>query len=859
VSSRDDFWPRSWPDVGFSLILGVVYFGAGKLGLKLALVHPSATAVWAPTGITLAAFLTHGIRAWPGIYLGAFLVNLTTAGSLATSVGIATGNTLEGLIGAALVLRFANGGRAFERAIDILRFTILAAVVATAVSATMGVTSLAVGGFAPWRDYPAIWVTWWLGDAAGALIVAPLLILWARSPRPGWTAVQSLEAIALLLSMVLVGVLLYSGRSPLAIGHYQLNFLCVPLLMWAALRFGARGAASVCFVLSAIAIWGTVQGNGPYGSLEGNASLLVLQSFMCVTVVTTLTVSALVAERSRGAESLRLLESAVQNAVDGIMIVSAGREQSEPKISFVNDGFSRITGLASREAVGHPLEVLGTSGQEGADVSLFESEPVRIETTAHRRGGIDYALEVQVVPVPTKGERPSHWIGILRDVSERKAQMAALQHQALYDFLTGLPNRFLLRDRLEQAVLQSLRDGAVLALMFLDLDRFKEINDTFGHYAGDLLLTQIGDRLRTELRGSDTIARLGGDEFAILLPIVDGERGAVIAARKLLKSLEKPFTLEGHRLDVSASIGIALCPIHGAESMTLMRLADVAMYAAKHSSAGYTLYTSSIDTASPAQLLLMGELRSGIENDEFRLYYQPKVDLRTGRVCDFEALVRWQHAREGLMLPEGFLPNAERTGLIRPLGQWVLGKALVECRKWQDAGVNAGVAVNLSTRSLQDPHLAATIKRLLRKSRLEPSLLILEITESSIMADPELARSILAAIRGSGVRLSLDDFGTGYSSLAHLKQLSLDEIKIDRSFVSDMMRDENNAVIVRSTIDLGHSLGRKVVAEGVEEEAILAELASLGCDYAQGHYLSPPLPAEELIPWLNRARVKLAR
>jgi len=431
-----------------------------------------------------------------------------------------------------------------------------------------------------------------------------------------------------------------------------------------------------------------------------------------------------------------------------------------------------------------------------------------------------------------------------------RASEDALRHQALHDALTGLPNRTLLHDRLRSALAASERDRCPVALLLLDLDRFKEINDTFGHHCGDLLLQRVGPCLSSILRASDTVARLGGDEFAIVLP-GDDSAGALRTARKIGDALDVPFVIDGQSLQIGASIGVALCPDHGDDTQTLLRRADVAMYEAKRTHSGCALYDAARDPYSADRLALVGALRHAIAHDELLLHYQPKVDLKSGRVFAVEALARWRHSEHGMIPPDRFIPLTEQTGLIAPLTLWVLDTALAQCRRWRSAGYTIEVAVNLSMWNLHDPGLVDALARMLADRAVPPAALCLELTESAIMADAERAQTVLARLADLGVGISIDDFGTGYSSLAYLKRLPVGELKIDKSFVQHMGEDENDRAIVGSTIGLAHSLGLRVVAEGVEDKRAWDFLARLGCDVAQGYYLSRPLPASELEQWLR--------
>jgi diguanylate cyclase (GGDEF)-like protein len=390
-------------------------------------------------------------------------------------------------------------------------------------------------------------------------------------------------------------------------------------------------------------------------------------------------------------------------------------------------------------------------------------------------------------------------------------------------------------------------------LLLIDLDRFKEVNDALGHHYGDRLLLQVGERLRGSLREVDTVARLGGDEFAVLLPRIETAEGATTVARKLQAALEEePFLLEDLALDVEASIGVAIYPRHGSDTDELLQHAEIAMYVAKDTHTGFVLFDPKLDQHSPDRLALLGELRRAIEHGQLLLHYQPKVDAHTGQMLGVEALVRWQHPDHGLLSPGEFIPLAERTGLLSPLTHYVLDAALRQCRAWQQAGRELSMAINVSARSLLDLAFPDQVASLLARCEVPARLLVVEITESTIMADPTRALEVLGRLDAMGVQVSIDDFGTGYSSMAHLKNLPVHELKIDRSFVSQMINNTSDEVIVRSTIDLGRNLGLRVVAEGVEDEATWRALDALGCDAIQGYHVSRPVPPDDLIRWSER-------
>jgi len=434
-------------------------------------------------------------------------------------------------------------------------------------------------------------------------------------------------------------------------------------------------------------------------------------------------------------------------------------------------------------------------------------------------------------------------------------ERARAVHDSLHDALTGLPNRTLLGDRLEQALRADARLGTSTALLLLDLDRFKEINDTFGHYHGDQVLRQVGPRLSAVVRDVDTVARLAGDEFVVLLPGVASVEAAMAVAGQLRAALERPFHAEGIDLDVEVSVGVVVSAQHSRDAITLLQRADVAMYAAKTQNLGIAVYDPAFDVHSPAKFALFGDLRRALERGELVLSYQPKVSISNGKVVGVEALVRWQHPERGLVYPDEFIPFTEYTGLIGPLTRHVLSTAIAQARTWDEAGRPLPVSVNLSARNLLDEGLPDLVAELLATHRVDPNLLELEVTESAIMTEPARAQRLLEQLSALGVRISIDDFGAGYTSLSQLKNLPVSELKIDRAFVMAMIEDPSSALIVRSVIDLGHNLGFTLVAEGVETEQIMTALGDLGCDVAQGYLLSRPMTVAAFDTWFAQGLV----
>jgi diguanylate cyclase (GGDEF)-like protein len=445
--------------------------------------------------------------------------------------------------------------------------------------------------------------------------------------------------------------------------------------------------------------------------------------------------------------------------------------------------------------------------------------------------------------------------GLMDDTTEFKESIERLHFLATTDSLTTLPNRALLYDRFNQAIAVAKRErNKQVALVLLDMDHFKEINDTLGHPAGDEVLRQVAQRLSRVLRGSDTLARLGGDEFAVLLPDApDGKAAAEIVAKHILDCFVEPFWFQKNELYLGVGIGISIYPDHGDDVDVLMSRADVAMYGAKHRDVGFLFYDPETDPHTQERLQLSSDLRHALERNEFVLHYQPQIDISSGCIIGVEALIRWNHPEQGMIFPDQFIQFAEKTGLINPITEWVLLTAITQCKTWLTAGMDLRIAVNVTARSFQDPLLVEKLETLLcgEGSCLAPDRIEIEITENILMEDIEHGAKAIGRLRDLGISVAIDDFGTGYSSLAYLKKLPIHSIKIDKSFVMNMTADDNDAVIVRSTIDLAHNLGDLVIAEGVENQDALDLLEILGCDHAQGYHISHPLPADELVSWMK--------
>jgi diguanylate cyclase (GGDEF)-like protein len=479
--------------------------------------------------------------------------------------------------------------------------------------------------------------------------------------------------------------------------------------------------------------------------------------------------------------------------------------------------------------------------QEQGAVRNFESQVYR------RDGSIIWISENSRAVTDADGS-VQFFEGTVVDITERKQHDARLEYQASHDSLTGLPNRSLLRDRIEQALVKARRDGHLVAVVFVDLDHFKLINDSLGHHVGDRLLLEVADRLVACVRGHDSVARQGGDEFVLVLTEMHDENEILVIVSRLLEAISQPWIDDGQEYGLSCSVGVSCHPRDGDDPDALLRSADAAMYQAKASGRStYHFYTPELNRAISERLELENHLRHALERDEFRVYYQPRVEVASGRIVGAEALLRWACPDRGIIPPDSFIAIAEETGLIIPIGEWILQEACRQNSAWQRAGLpRIGVSVNLSPIQFRHVGLVSSVAAALAQAELDPACLELELTESFVMHDAERINIAMQSLKALGVDIAVDDFGTGYSSLSYLKRFPVDRLKVDKSFVRDIDSDPDDAAIVRAVITLGHALGLKVVAEGVETRAHLEFLRRHGCDELQGYYFSRPVPAAEM-------------
>ena len=535
----------------------------------------------------------------------------------------------------------------------------------------------------------------------------------------------------------------------------------------------------------------------------------------------------------------------------------------DARVTYLNTVAEALTGWSRKEAAGRPVtevfRVIDAITREPAPIpitlAIRENKTVVLSTNCVlvRRDGLEAAIEDSTAPIHDRGGQVTGAVMVFHDVSIARAMTSKMLHLAQHDILTDLPNRILFSSRLTEAIAAAYRYRRKLAVLFLDLDRFKHINDSLGHVIADRVLQSVASRLQACVRASDMVARRGGDEFVILLSEVARAQDAAVSAEKILQSVGSLHRIDGHDLHLTASIGIVTYPDDGTEAEALIKHADFAMYHAKDTGRNnYQFFKPEMNLLAVERQSLEVDLRQALENREFELHYQPKVNLQTGSITGVEALIRWHHPRRGLVSPAQFIPIAEACGVIVPIGRWVLREACRQARAWRDAGLPPlRIAVNVSARELREKDFVAMVLAALTETGIEPGCLELELTESFLMQDATVTGAVLQALKDLGVMLALDDFGTGYSSLSHLRRFPIDTLKIDQSFVRDLATDADDASIVNAVISMGESLHMRVVAEGVETRDQVAFLQQHGCPVGQGYYFGRPVLAGQLTPLLR--------
>ena len=851
-----------WQWVGGILVLAVGYYAAARFALVLGSLDGQVAPFWPACGIAVAILLLAGRHLWPGVALGIFAATLTMPVPVAAAVPIAAGHTVEAVLAAWLTERFARGAACLESPRDILAMVMVAAVGAPLLSASTSTLALLATSEIPAADAQTVWLTHWSGSFTGVLLTTPLLLAWLQ-PRRAEHAPRHWEAAGLISLTVLTAGLNFWNWLPHWASHYPLIFLLPACLVWAVARFHHRGVTAVTLAIGIAAVSGTAAGHGPLAGLGARESLVMLQLFAFSVAVPALLAAALqtqreIAEREALREQ-RLAAQVLEHSPDGVMVTGA-----DGAIVAVNSAFTEATGYTLAEIRGrrpsvlksghHPPEFYAAMWRE-----LEETGCWRGEIWNRRKDGEIRPEWLSISRVACEEAGPCH-IAVFSDVGRQEQVRERLHHLAYYDALTGLPNRQLFNDRLQQVVVLAQREKRGAALLFLDLDRFKEINDTLGHGVGDGVLKAIANRIGRCLRETDTFSRLGGDEFTVIVPNVRDGRDAAQVAEKIIQRFSTSFQVAGHELFLSTSIGIALYPQHGETPEELVKHADTAMYLAKENGRNlFQFYQSAMSEPIRRQLEMDIELRRALSRGEITVAYQPIVALDRERIVGVEALARWTHPRFGMVPPDVFIPIAEHAGVIGMLGVHVIETAVRQLAQWREGGVaNLRLAINLSVLQLRRPGLVELIEGLYAETGFPLSQIEVEITEGALLEKGELSTAVLLQLSQQGCRIAIDDFGTGYSSLSYLHRLPIHRLKIDRSFIAQVQDEGHDSAIAASIIAMAHHLGLEVTAEGVETAEQLEFLRRHHCDEAQGYLFSTPRPPEEMEEVLHAEAANVA-
>ncbi len=866
-------WVRHGPPAGKKILLALVFFVLFLLSdgsATVAQAWEGAPPIYLPVGLAVALLLYGGLG-----YAPVVLVSGVVAAVVNYHRGLLSWCGIPGILGlyspylAAVAL--LRGRLSIDRALrgprDVWRYVVilLAAEVPTSV---IGMGTLLGDGYIPRSHALGVAIDWWASDAIAILTVAPFLLIyvvphvdrWLKSEPIGllWQPIGLswrgwLEVVGQASAVVLaIGIIF--GFAP-AIPYQPLYLLFIPVI-WVAARRGLPGAVLAVNAISAGltgAAWLTQSPNGTFPRLQ-----LVL----LVLALTGLCLGAAVSEGKRVQEELRRSEAGLQEAQRVARLGSWTFDAKTEELTWTDELYQmlHVDSSLPPPRFEDQRRLFTPESWERLSAVFYEAlrsgTPYEVELELARPDGNPGWILARGHPQRNARHEITGLCGIAQDITQRKLAETRVQYLAYYDALTGLPNRSLFQDRLAKAIAGARRRQDTVAVFFLDLDRFKIINDSLGHSTGDLLLCEVAQRLKQQTREQDTVARVGGDEFLVVISDIHDISDAAKAAERIVAALSEAFWIQGRSLKVSCSLGISICPEHGTDSETLIKNADAAMYGAKESGRnGYRFFTEEMNTQVLERSQLEHGLRLALDRHELFLMYQPQIELHSGRMVGLEALARWRSPELGLVAPDKFIRVAENSGLIVPLGEWVLETACSQIRAWQDQELLAGtVAVNVSAIQFRQDGFRQLIHKVLRKAGIAPHHLELELTESVLTTNADVIFSLLQDLKDMGIRLAIDDFGTGYSSLSYLRQFPVSKLKIDGSFIHDVATNSDAAAVATAVIGLARSLNLKVIAEGVETVAQLEFLRAHECDEAQGYYFSAPLSLPEAEEYMRRER-----
>lgn len=832
------------------ILVAIAYFVSAWLGLMVPYKESVATLIWLPTGIAVGAIMRWGKVNILAVFIASFLVELTVL-PLSTSILVAITNTLGPVLTAYLLPKFHFNHHLYKQK-DIL-LMILLALLGMSICATGGVFSLYVTGLATADHLLNIGFIWWLGDSLGVLLALPLVL---NIGRKGTFSCDNkcYQLLAWIILFVCVELIIVSSVPDLNKQFILSMFVILPMLIWASMSFGIVGGSFFVIVLSSIAVWLTSQGAGNFYSHNISEGVFSLWTFMVALVVTMLLISALQSERNLALKTIQKHDKKLRAVIDGAFDAILTIDTAGLLVEF-NPAAERIFGYKKDEVIGKLMSELiiparyRTAHHAGHQQYVMSGVKhifnQRIELVAMRADGSEFPIELTLTAL--KDADLSLVTGFVRDISEQKKARQEIENFAYYDALTALPNRRLLIDRYQHAILIAQRASTYCGLLFIDLDKFKTLNDTKGHDVGDQLLIEVAKRIQNTVRAGDTVARLSGDEFVVIIENLDAS--ATVAyqqvsevAQKLLAELNKPYYLSFFEFVTSASIGITLFNDNQLTFEDHLRHADTAMYLSKDSGGNtYLFYDQLTQESIEKSFALESALSLALTNQELYFNYQPIVNVDK-QVVAAEVLLRWTHPTLGNVSPVEFIPIAEKTNQIIKIGHWVLAQACQQLKIWESDPVLSQIklSVNISAKQFLYINFVQELREILAKTDINPDQLKLELTETAVIDNIDDVINKMKVLKQMGVRISLDDFGIGHSSLVYLKKLPVTQIKIDQSFVHDVLTDSNDAAIIQMVLAVGKTIHCDIVAEGVEQIEQYDLLRSFGCDYFQGYYFSRP-------------------
>ncbi|PPC98043.1 MAG: sensor domain-containing diguanylate cyclase [Methylotenera sp.] len=832
------------------ILVAIAYFVTAWLGLMVPYKESVATLIWLPTGIAVGAIMRWGKVNILAVFIASFLVELTVL-PLSTSILVAITNTLGPVLTAYLLPKFHFNHHLYKQK-DIL-LMILVALLGMSICATGGVFSLYITGLANADHLLNIGFIWWLGDSLGVLLALPLVL---NIGRKGTFSCDNkcYQLLAWIILFVCVELIIVSSVPDLNKQFILSMFVILPMLIWASMSFGIVGGSFFVIVLSSIAVWLTSQGAGNFYSHNISEGVFSLWTFMVALVVTMLLISALQSERNLALKTIQKHDKKLRAVIDGAFDAILTIDTAGLLVEF-NPAAERIFGYKKDEVIGKLMSELiiparyrtahHVGHQQYAMSGVKHIFNQRIEMVAMRADGSEFPIELTLTAL--KDADLSLVTGFVRDISEQKKARQEIENFAYYDALTALPNRRLLIDRYQHAILIAQRACTYCGLLFIDLDKFKTLNDTKGHDVGDQLLIEVAKRVQSTVRAGDTVARLSGDEFVVIIENLDAS--ATVAyqqvsevAQKLLAELNKPYYLSFFEFVTSASIGITLFNDNQLTFEDHLRHADTAMYLSKDSGGNtYRFYDQLTQESIEKSFALESALSLALTNQELYFNYQPIVNVDK-QVVAAEVLLRWTHPTLGNVSPVEFIPIAEKTNQIIKIGHWVLAQACQQLKIWEsDPDLSQiKLSVNISAKQFLYINFVQELREILAKTDINPDQLKLELTETAVIDNIDDVINKMKVLKQMGVRISLDDFGIGHSSLVYLKKLPVTQIKIDQSFVHDVLTDSNDAAIIQMVLAVGKTIHCDIVAEGVEQIEQYDLLRSFGCDYFQGYYFSRP-------------------